>query len=174
MFNHTFLRNVLVLSFFCFPHQVRDAIIVIRAFRFWRTCFFFFFFLWCRPKEHASDVAVQYKVVCVNILFVFVEHGLFIFRSLPRSFLPIYLSIWCTFVQRAEPVLLVIFFRSFHSKNNSLKLTKKKRPYEMLSSELAGWKDNAKHTFFTDLKLATYVQRASVFVHRHSLFMLNK
>lgn len=66
------------------------------------------------------------------------------------------------------------FFRSFHSKNNSLKLTKKKRPYEMLSSELAGWKDNAKHTFFTDLKLATYVRRASVFVHRHSLFMLNK
>uniref|UniRef100_A0A6G5A2V7 Putative secreted protein n=1 Tax=Rhipicephalus microplus TaxID=6941 RepID=A0A6G5A2V7_RHIMP len=90
MFNHTFLRNVL-FCLFLFPHQVRDASIVIRAFRFWRTCVFFF--LWCRPKEHASDVAVQYKVVCVNILFVFVEHGLFIFRSLPRSFLPIFLSI---------------------------------------------------------------------------------
>lgn len=46
---------------------------VIRAFRLWR--------MFSCPKKHASDVAVQYKLVSVNVLFV--VNKLFIFSHYP-------------------------------------------------------------------------------------------
>lgn len=74
MFHHSFPRNVFP-SFFFFFLRIKSVAEchVIRAFRLWR--------MFSCPKKHASDVAVQYKLVSVNVLFV--VNKLFIFSHYP-------------------------------------------------------------------------------------------